>query len=495
MALCGSAPADLVRAAGILRSGGLVAFPTETVYGLGADAANEKAVARIFAAKGRPADHPLIVHLSQVEEIALWARDVPASAWRVAERFWPGPLTLILNRAAGVSDAVTGGQDTVGLRMPDHKVALDLLKAFGGGIAAPSANRFGRVSPTSAAHVLAELGDAVDCIIDGGQCAVGLESTILDLSGKHPRLLRPGAVTPAVLNETLGELPTWLTTGGPRAPGRLPSHYAPDTPLQLVATAAIESTVRTLVAHGRSVAVLPVHPAATGDARCRRAVMPADPQEYGRVLYARLREADAWGCDTILVEVPPVDSAWEAVHDRLRRAARPDPDVRLVAALVRSQEDVSRTCRDLSDLFEQQMRRDRRASPAECLLGIWVDPHLVESPPSVLCVDGRSSSAEASVPIRCTAGLSGVWTLCWLEVAGRTDGVTMSRGDLLAGLTAHGGEASRGRFAPVFPSDTAPSEVEFQMRELESRYPRRLMAPLIQDLVSGRVTCQEPGAD
>ena len=325
MLLCGSAPTELAHAAGSLRRGGLVAFPTETVYGLGADAANEEAVARIFAAKGRPADHPLIVHLAQAEELARWAREVPAAAWRVAERFWPGPLTLILKRAAGVPDVVTGGQDTVGLRVPDHPVALDLLAAFGGGIAAPSANRFGRISPTSAAHVLAELADAVDCVIDGGACEVGLESTILDLSGKHPRLLRPGAVTPAVLAETLGEWPSWRASGGPRAPGRLPSHYAPDTPLELVPKAAIESTVRTIVAHGRSVVVLSVDAPSAGDTRCRWMVMPADPQEYGRVLYARLRDADTWGCRAILVELPPDACEWEAVRDRLRRAAGPDP--------------------------------------------------------------------------------------------------------------------------------------------------------------------------
>ena len=328
MLLCGSAPTELAYAADVLRRGGLVAFPTETVYGLGADAANEEAVARIFAAKGRPADHPVIVHLAQAGEIARWAREVPAAAWQVAERFWPGPLTLVLKRAAGVSDAVTGGQDTVGLRVPDHPVALDLLTAFGGGLAAPSANRFGRISPTSAAHVLAELGDAVDCVIDGGACEVGLESTILDLSGKHPRLLRPGAVTPAVLAETLGEWPTWRATGGPRAPGRLPSHYAPDTALELVATAAIESTVRTIVAQGQSVAVLSVDAPVVGDTRCRWAAMPADPQEYGRVLYARLRDADTWGCRSILVELPPDAREWEAVRDRLRRAAGPDPITR-----------------------------------------------------------------------------------------------------------------------------------------------------------------------
>lgn len=494
MALCGSAPAELAKAAGVLRSGGLVAFPTETVYGLGADASNEEAVARIFAAKGRPADHPLIVHLAQVDDIARWARDVPASAWRVAERFWPGPLTLILKRAAGVSDAVTGGQDTVGLRMPDHPVALDLLRAFGGGIAAPSANRFGRVSPTSAAHVLAELGDAVDCVIDGGACAVGLESTILDLSGKHPRLLRPGAVTPAVLAETLGELPTWLAAGGPRAPGRLPSHYSPDTPLELVATAAIESTVRTILAQGHSVAVLSAHPPATGDARCRWAVMPTDPREYGRVLYARLRDADAWGCRSILVELPSAAGEWEAVRDRLRRAAGATPDRRPVVALVRSREDLLHACRDLSDLFALQMRRQGLASPPEDLLGIWVDEQAMEQPPCILSLPDQSA-VGSPIHIRRTAGLSGVWTLCWLETENDSGNLALSRPDLLAGLIGYCEGSPRGRLAPVFPSHMVPSEMESQMRDLLHRHPHRLLGPLIQDSASGHVTWQKAGVE
>ena len=321
MALYGSTPEEIAYAAGILRSGGLVAFPTETVYGLGADATNERAVARIFATKGRPVDHPVIVHLGAVDELERWARDVPAVAWRLAARFWPGPLTLILKRAPGVSDALTGGQDTVGLRVPNHPVALALLQAFGGGLAAPSANRFGRISPTLAAHVLAEFGDAVDCVIDGGPCAVGLESTILDLSGTRPRVLRPGAVTPDALAETLGEPPTTRVTGGPRAPGRLASHYAPDTPLRLVESAALESTIQSLTAVQQLVAVLSLHPPTTGAAQCHWMTMPADATEYAHVLYARLRDIDSRGCRVILVELPPVTMAWEAVHDRLLRAA------------------------------------------------------------------------------------------------------------------------------------------------------------------------------
>src|SRR4249919_832993 len=185
---------EIARAAAILRAGGLVAFPTETVYGLGADASSPAALGRMFAAKGRPSDHPVIVHLQAGEDLTHWARNIPVVAQQLADHFWPGPLTLVLRRAAGVLDAVTGGQETVGLRTPSHPIAQRLLKAFGGGIAAPSANRFGRVSPTTAQHVRDELGDALDLILDGGPCEVGIESTIVDLSTGTPVLLRPGRI-------------------------------------------------------------------------------------------------------------------------------------------------------------------------------------------------------------------------------------------------------------------------------------------------------------
>ncbi|MEO6699670.1 MAG: L-threonylcarbamoyladenylate synthase [Paraperlucidibaca sp.] len=321
MALYASTQEEIVRAADILRRGGLAAFPTETVYGLGADASNERAVARIFTTKGRPADHPLIVHLAAADEMARWARDIPDVAWQLAECIWPGPLTLILKRAPGVLDAVTGGQDTIGLRVPDHPVALALLNAFGGGIAAPSANRFGRVSPTSAAHVLAEFGDAVDCVIDGGSCTVGLESTILDLSGEYPRVLRPGAVTPEMLTHILGEPLSARTGDSPRTPGCLASHYAPDTPLRLIAPETIEAVAQALVDCGHSIAVLSMRQPANHHAGCRWVMMPSDPSAYGQVLYARLRDIDSGACHGVLVEQPPADMAWEAVRDRLQRAA------------------------------------------------------------------------------------------------------------------------------------------------------------------------------
>ena len=195
-------PASIEQAADLLHRGKLVAIPTETVYGLGADASNPEAVAKIFQAKGRPADHPLIVHLAYASQMKDWAEEVPDSALRLASAFWPGPLTMILRKKASVPAVVTGGQETVALRVPDNPVALWLLRVFGGGIAAPSANRFGRISPTTAQHVAEELGDAVDCILDGGPCTVGVESTIIDLTDQQPTILRPGRITRSQLEES-----------------------------------------------------------------------------------------------------------------------------------------------------------------------------------------------------------------------------------------------------------------------------------------------------
>lgn len=308
-----SAPTDLERAAAILRDGGLVAFPTETVYGLGARADDASAVAKIFAAKGRPADHPLIVHLPSADLLDAWAHEVPEVARRLADRFWPGPMTLILPRADGVLDAVTGGQDTVGLRVPGNPVARALLEAAGLGIAAPSANRFGRISPTTAEHVVSELGDRVDAVVDGGPCDVGLESTIVDLSGAVPRLLRPGGISADALAEVLGQAPASPDAQAPRVPGALASHYAPTTRLWLVDDVA--RAVSEARAHGELV-VLGLS-APLDDARW--VAMPTEPVAYAQVLYARLREADASTAATIIVERPP--SSWAAVLDRLQRAA------------------------------------------------------------------------------------------------------------------------------------------------------------------------------
>lgn len=317
---------DLSRAAALLRAGELVAFPTETVYGLGADARNPLAIAKIFAAKGRPADHPVIVHLPDASHLERWAIDIPELAHKLAAAFWPGPLTLILKRHPAVPDAVTGGQDTVGLRVPDHPLALQLLREFGGanggGLAAPSANRFGRVSPTTAAHVREELGDAVAMIVDGGPCAVGIESTILDLSGTAARILRPGMLDAAAIATVLGYAPEF---GGaqdaPRVSGSLEAHYAPTTELQLVAAADLVGMTQRVLAAGRRIAVLAAPPLALDHPDIAWYPASADPVQFAHDLYASLRELDALGRDLILVAAPPAEEAWRAVSDRLRRAA------------------------------------------------------------------------------------------------------------------------------------------------------------------------------
>ncbi|MDD3327152.1 MAG: L-threonylcarbamoyladenylate synthase [Zoogloea sp.] len=317
---------DIQRAVQLLRQGELVALPTETVYGLGADALNPDAVARIFTAKGRPSDHPLIVHLADAGQIMTWAREVPKDAIALARAFWPGPLTLILKKDESVPDLVTGGQDTVGLRVPDHPVALDLLRAFGSGVAAPSANRFGRISPTTAAHVRQELGSRVALILDGGACKVGLESTIVDLSRGVPVILRPGAIGADEIARVLGRRPRLRaeTEAGntaeegatPRVSGALAAHYAPRTPLELVATDALAAQARP----GDAVLARCAAPASLAEG-VAWAQAPADPAGYGHDLYAQLRRLDESGAARILVEAPPATPDWAAVADRLGRAA------------------------------------------------------------------------------------------------------------------------------------------------------------------------------
>jgi len=312
---------DIARAVTILRAGGLVAFPTETVYGLGADARNPEAIRRLFAAKGRPADHPVIVHLANADAMPGWASRVTPAATTLAAAFWPGPLTLVLPRAAHVLDLVTGGQETVALRVPRHLVAHELLEAFGDGIVAPSANRFGRLSPTRADHVRAELGDAVDLILDGGPTEVGVESTIVDLSGDRPVLLRPGGITPAQLTAALGVPPDAPHSDSPRASGTLPSHYAPMTPLMLIAPGDLEKQVEQLVAKGEHIAVVARRAAPPMRSSIMWDVVSADAAAYAHALYATLREVDGGRYDCILVEDVPEGDEWLAVRDRLRRAA------------------------------------------------------------------------------------------------------------------------------------------------------------------------------
>jgi L-threonylcarbamoyladenylate synthase len=298
---------SLDTAVSILRKGGLVAFPTETVYGLGADAENGTAVKAIFRVKGRPERHPLIVHLGDSKDLASWSASVPESAELLARSFWPGPLTLILKRSRRVLDEVTGGQETVGLRVPDHELALKLLRAFGGGVAAPSANRFGRVSPTSADHVRQDLGKDVDYILDGGKCGVGVESTIVDVSSGDPVILRPGGVPRERLEEVLRRKLEVRVSGAVRVSGQLDSHYAPRAAVLLVRPSEAELRAKELRAQGKRVSLL-----AAGDVTAPN-------------LYASLRRADESGVEWIVVPLPEEVGLGLAVADRLRKAAAPRP--------------------------------------------------------------------------------------------------------------------------------------------------------------------------
>ncbi|TRW90670.1 L-threonylcarbamoyladenylate synthase [Candidatus Methylobacter oryzae] len=324
------ATADAIeRAAELLRRGRLVAFPTETVYGLGADASDPDAVAGIFKAKGRPATHPLIVHIGDVASLYDWAGTVPEAALKLAERFWPGPLAMILPKKPEVPLAVTGGQPTVGLRMPNHPVALALLKSFGGGIAAPSANRFCRISPTQALHVSDELGDAVDMILDGGACQVGVESTIVDLSGSRPRLLRPGHISreeiEAVLQTELllpeNAAPAPEMSDEVRAPGMMAVHYAPTTPAMRCPAEQLAARIRQLIADGKKIGLLSYQLDVAETAQIRVLRLPEHAADYAQSLYAALRDLDNLQLDTILIEQPPQTEAWRAVNDRLGKAS------------------------------------------------------------------------------------------------------------------------------------------------------------------------------
>jgi L-threonylcarbamoyladenylate synthase len=306
---------EVRRAAEALQRGGLVGFPTETVYGLGADASSRKAVARLYAAKRRPVDHPVIVHFADAKQAFEWAREVPEGAHKLAEKFWPGPLTLVLKRSGKAGDFVTGGQDTIGVRVPAHPVAQELLKAFGGGIAAPSANRFGQVSATTAAHVREDLGKDVELVLDGGPSEVGIESTIVDLSGEGAVLLRPGRISRLALEQVLGTLVQEKRADSPRHAGGLERHYAPKTPARLVPPHELDREIARL---RDKVAVLAFsRPDERVDYWLR---MPREPLGYAQRLYAALRELDGAGCESILIEAPPETPEWAGVRDRLVRA-------------------------------------------------------------------------------------------------------------------------------------------------------------------------------
>ena len=292
---------DIDRALQVLTEGGLVAIPTETVYGLAADASNPAAVQRIFAVKGRPILHPLIVHLGSAEQLVDWATTIPSAAARLADACWPGPLTLLVPRAAHVLDEVTGGRSTVGIRVPAHPLTLELLARFGGGLAAPSANRFGRVSPTTAEHVRADLGDEVDFVLDGGPCPIGVESTIVDCTVDPPQVLRPGGIPTediaTLLSTTLG-----AALGPSRAPGMLASHYAPRCHVLLVATS---DDAQRLAAGRPGIEILD----------------DGDLVRYAHTLYSRLREADDRDVDTVIAVMPPPVGLGHAIRDRLTKAA------------------------------------------------------------------------------------------------------------------------------------------------------------------------------
>jgi L-threonylcarbamoyladenylate synthase len=324
MLLDGSDAAAVEHAAAALAAGELVAFPTETVYGLGARADDDAAVARIFAAKGRPAEHPLIVHVAEPADGIVFASQRPLAARRLIEAFWPGPLTVIVPRALGMAAAAAGGQDTVGLRCPAHPVARALLAAARRhgvlGVAAPSANRFGHVSPTRAQHVVDEFGDALP-VLDGGACEVGIESSIVDCSGPHPVLLRPGVLTRTRIEAVLGEPLREPDAASPRASGTLEAHYAPRAKLRLMTGTMLNTALQMLGASPLKLAVYSRTVALPAGSPLRRRVMPAAPEEAAHDLFAALRELDATGVDLIWVEEPPAEPAWEGVRDRLRRAA------------------------------------------------------------------------------------------------------------------------------------------------------------------------------
>ncbi len=309
-------------AVSLLRAGNVVAFPTETVYGLGAHGFDEHAIASVFSIKGRPADNPLIMHLSSREDIGFVARSVPPVAEKLIEAFWPGPLTLVLERSSGVPTSVTAGLDTVAVRVPDHPVAIELIRALGAPIAAPSANRSGRPSPTTAVHVAQDFGDNVPLILDGGPTLVGLESTVLDVSGRIPRLLRPGGIGIEELRAVIGEVDSQLAESAEaRSPGMRHRHYAPDCRVVLVAPAEVPPAIADLQRHDRKIGVLHRTPIEDAAGVSFVLLIPGDTAEYGRAIFRAFRDAEATGVDVLLVETVPEEGIGLAIMDRLRRAA------------------------------------------------------------------------------------------------------------------------------------------------------------------------------
>ncbi|MEQ1683094.1 MAG: L-threonylcarbamoyladenylate synthase [Burkholderiaceae bacterium] len=324
MLLDGQVAADVERAAALLADGELVAFPTETVYGLGARADDDRAVSKIFSAKGRPANHPLIVHVAEPADAARFASNMPPVAQRLIDAFWPGPLTVIVPRAEGIAAAAAGGQNSIGLRCPAHPVAQALLLAARergvAGVAGPSANRFGRVSPTQAAHVLAEFDDSI-AVLDGGACSVGIESSIVDCSRDRAVLLRPGVLTRARIEAAAGEPLLEPDAEAPRAPGTLAAHYAPTAKLRLMSTPMLATALQMLAQESLSLAVYSRSLALNVAPHVRHRRMPAQPEQAAHELFTVLREFDAEGVQLLWVEMPPPGPEWDGVRDRLQRAA------------------------------------------------------------------------------------------------------------------------------------------------------------------------------
>jgi L-threonylcarbamoyladenylate synthase len=314
--------ADIQKAVQLLKRGKLVAFPTETVYGLGADAKNPEALAKIFHAKGRPIDHPLIVHLADSVQLTDWVRDVSPIGLTLAEAFWPGPLTLIFKKAPHVLDIITGGQDTIGIRMPNHPIAKRLLKEFGTGLAAPSANRFGRISPTTALAVQEELQSSVDLVLDGGQCDVGVESTIIDVSGENPVILRPGIISKAQIESVLEQPIQKQQQNSPRVSGSHTSHYAPLTKTYLIETKNIPSFIDNLKPEDLPMAFLLIKTKFLPREQVDCIAMSTDPKIYAHDLYSTLRELDKKHYKQIIIEsVPAMNGDWDAIRDRLSKAS------------------------------------------------------------------------------------------------------------------------------------------------------------------------------
>lgn len=311
---------EIEKAVGILRAGGVVAMPTETVYGLAGDASNPNAIKKIFSVKGRPIDHPLIVHIGDLSLLSQWASEVPEEALKLANAFWPGPMTLILKKAPSVNTLVTGGQETIGLRMPNHPVAIQLLKTFGKGLAAPSANRFGRISPTSSEDVKEELGDRVDLILEGGVCEVGVESTIVDMTGAKPRILRPGMISAKEIEAVLNEKLNTVSSTAPRVSGSLESHYAPITPVKQIMPDVLSEMLKSMdVPAAVMIRSLVLDKALQKKHSVIK--MPLDPKQYAHDLYHVLRTLDHLQMSMILIEALPEGEEWEAVSDRLKRAS------------------------------------------------------------------------------------------------------------------------------------------------------------------------------